>query len=62
MEWRSLRLPDRWLTLLTEGDAAAVVAYLLSSGAGLLVGDTDPQAKFIATVGAERLVRPGLIW
>ncbi|HEV8414148.1 MAG TPA: DUF3883 domain-containing protein [Bryobacteraceae bacterium] len=53
-----LRLPDRWLTLLTEGDAAAVVAYLLSSGAGLLVGDTDPQAKFMATVGTERSMRP----
>ena len=53
-----LRLPDRWLTLLTEGDATAVVAYLLSSGASLLVGDTDPQAKFMATVGTERSMRP----
>ncbi|HEX8520905.1 MAG TPA: DUF3883 domain-containing protein [Tepidisphaeraceae bacterium] len=52
-----LRLPDRWLTLLKEGDAAAVVAYLLSSGAPLLVGDIDPQAKFNATVGSERSMR-----
>ena len=54
----SSRLPDRWLTLLTEGDATAVVAYLLSSGASLLVGDTDPQARFMATVGTERSMRP----
>jgi hypothetical protein len=53
-----LRLPDRWLRLLTDGDGAAVVAYLLSSGAGLLVGDTDPQAMFMATVGTERSMRP----
>jgi hypothetical protein len=52
-----LRLPDRWLRLLTEGDAAAVVAYLLSSGAGLLVGDTDPQARFMATISNERSMR-----
>ncbi len=53
-----LRLPDRWIALLKVGDAAAVVAYLLSSGASLLVGDTDPQAKFMATVGTERSMRP----
>jgi hypothetical protein len=52
-----LRLPDRWLTLLTEGDAAAVIAYLLSDGAGLLVGDADAQAKFMATVSTERVMR-----
>ena len=52
-----LRLPDRWLMLLKEGDAAAIVAYLLSSGGGLLVGDIDPQAKFNATVGSERSMR-----
>jgi hypothetical protein len=54
----SLRLPDRWLTLLTKGDATAVVAYLLSSGASLLVGDTDSHAKFMATVSTERSMRP----
>jgi len=52
-----LHLPDRWLTLMREGDGNAVVAYLLSSGAGLLVGDIDPQAKFTATVGSERSMR-----
>ncbi len=52
-----LRLPDRWIAILKEGDAASVVAYLLSSGASLLVGDTDPQAKFMATVGSERCMR-----
>lgn len=52
-----LRLPDRWLRLLKEGDAAAVVAYLLSSGASLLVGDLDSHAMFNATVGAERSMR-----
>ncbi len=53
-----LRLPDRWLALLAEGDAAAVVAYLLSSGAVLLAGETDPQAMFMATVSTERSMRP----
>jgi hypothetical protein len=53
-----LRLPDRWGALLREGDATAVVSYLLSSGASLLVGDTEPQAKFMATVGSERNPRP----
>ena len=52
-----LRLPDRWVMLLKEGDAAALIAYLLSSGASLLVGDTDPHAKFMATVGSERNMR-----
>jgi hypothetical protein len=53
-----LRVPDRWVKLLTEGDSAAVVAYLLSSGSGLLAGDTDHEATFTATVSNERSMRP----
>jgi hypothetical protein len=52
-----LHLPDRWLALLKEGDATAIVAYLISSGAGMLVGGVDPHAKFNATVGSERVMR-----
>jgi hypothetical protein len=52
-----LHLPDRLLLTLKEGDAVAVVAYLLSSGASLLVGDIEPQAKFSALVGSERVMR-----
>jgi hypothetical protein len=54
---RKPKLPDRWLKLLKEGDATAVAAYLMSSGASLLAGDIDPRAKFMAMVGTERTMR-----
>jgi hypothetical protein len=50
-----LSLPDRLFQLLAEGDSAAIAAYLLSAGGPLIVGETDPQARFMAKVGAERL-------
>jgi len=56
-EVEGLRLPDRWIKLLGQGDAAAIIAYLLTSGASLLVGDIDLQTKFMAMVGTERTMR-----
>jgi hypothetical protein len=53
-----LRLPDRWLKVLTEGDAAAVVAFLLSSGASFLAEDRESQAKFEAMAFGERRYWP----
>jgi hypothetical protein len=52
-----MRLPDRWLKLLTDGDSVAVVAFLLSSGAIQLAEERDSQAKFQATVESERSYR-----
>jgi len=53
-----IRLPDRWLRLLNEGDPVTIVAYLLSSGATVLAEEIDPQAKFKATIESERTCRP----
>lgn len=57
-EIEGLRLPDRWMKLLTEGDPAAVVAFLISSGGPYLTDERDSQAKFQATVESERVYRP----
>lgn len=52
------RLPDRWIEILTNGDAAAVAAFLLSSGAQYLTDERDPNGKFHAMVQSERAYRP----
>lgn len=52
-----LRLPDRWMKLLTDGDPAALVAFLISSGGPYLTEERDSQAKFQATVENERNYR-----
>lgn len=53
-----VRLPDRWIEILTEGDAAAIAALLLSSGAPYLTDERDPNGKFHAMVQTERAYRP----
>jgi hypothetical protein len=53
-----LRLPDRWLKLLTDGDAVAVIAYLLTAGAQLVAEEIESTARFEAKVGNERASWP----
>ena len=57
-EISGVSVPDRWVRLLTEGDPAAVSAYLLSTGGTLLAEEVDSGAKFQARIGRERDLRP----
>ena len=52
-----LLLPDRWDSILSGGDTAALIAFLLSSGAGYVAEERDYKATFQATVESERLYR-----
>ena len=45
------------MQLLTNGDPAAIVAYLLSSGSTLLADEIDAQAKFQAIFSREQYFR-----
>lgn len=49
-----LRIPDHFEQILSDGDAVALVAYLLTDGADLIVGDFDDGAAFRAMLGGER--------
>lgn len=53
-----LRLPDRWLDLLKKSDQAAIVAYLLSSGASWIAEERSSQASFGAMFFGERKCWP----
>jgi len=50
-------IPDRWIRLLKEGDAAAIIGYLLSFG-GLIAEENDSHATFYSRMGNQLKLWP----
>ena len=53
-EIEGVLVPDRWVQLITDGDPAAIAAYLLSSGSTMLADEIDTRARFAAKLSYEQ--------